>query len=100
MKLRTPCFSSAKNSCFKTFGGRHICKWIYKCSYKRVKGRSHTVEKRKSIHPHKPQWIYKCTSLAQVRQVPPCNVNVNNLHAMCIGFSQEFACELFHTFYP
>ena len=24
------------------------------CSYKRVKGRSHTVEKRKAIHPQKP----------------------------------------------
>ena len=24
------------------------------CSYKRVKGRSHTVETRISMHPHKP----------------------------------------------
>ena len=28
--------------------------WPLKCSYKRVKGRSHTVEKRKAIHPQKP----------------------------------------------
>ena len=26
----------------------------YYCSYKRVKGRSHTVEKRLNMHPHKP----------------------------------------------
>ena len=28
--------------------------WVGCRSYNRVKGRSHTVEKRKSIHPHKP----------------------------------------------
>ena len=27
---------------------------MYTCSYKRVKGRSHTVEKRKASHPQKP----------------------------------------------
>ena len=33
--------------CMEAIGNRS-------CSYQRVKGRSHTVGKRKSIHPHKP----------------------------------------------
>ena len=33
----------------------HYCLFtVLTCSYKRVKGRSHTVEKRKAIHPQKP----------------------------------------------
>ena len=35
-------------------GGSIALAWAILWSYKRVKGRSHTVEKRKSIHPHKP----------------------------------------------
>ena len=30
------------------------------CSYKRVKGRSHTVEKGKAIHPQKPHATFCC----------------------------------------
>ena len=34
---------------------RHVCCNDWQCvSYKRVKGRSHTVEKGVSMHPHKP----------------------------------------------
>ena len=38
--------------------------FVLRCSYKRVKGRSHTVEKRKASHPQKP---HACASL-QVRE--------------------------------
>ena len=54
---------------------------LHKSSYKRVKGRSHTAEKRFSMHPHKPHaTTRRCTEKARRYKedwsIPRCNCNL------------------------
>ena len=74
MRMGTAHFSGHEGVAFGDSGGI--------CSYKRVKGRSHTVDKRLGMHPHKP--LNLCMRRRDRTRGPPPKANLRSHGSGCV----------------
>ena len=68
------------------------------CSYKRVKGRSHTVEKRISMHPHKPHAtsppvVHTHTQTQHILTAHNCGQQASHLRGAALSDMARLSCD-------